>query len=384
MKTIIELFDKDIIYNVYAAAALKPENVVFIFNPGDNKKDVREIITGILKRHTPKTKVYFKNSNTGSVNEIVSTLKRISTEFPECAVELTGGGEEALFAAGIFYAEKKGEIFSFNPATGKYKVISGDIKIPPEKKLPDFSIDDFALMAGGSCSGHGHFNSDLSFGELEKISEKIWNVFLYYQDEWHSFVSFLQKVTREPDGISSKLSYTVPDDGCNAEIMTAINNTGAFDKLSFGKTTVSFKYKSFEIKRLLNDFGVWLELHLYSVAKKSGEFNNVEMSVILDWNGIEGEADNVTNEIDVMITRGAKVLFISCKAGNVSAAAMNEIVTLTGRFGGGVAKAVLAVCANISKTSPKLYKRARELGIYVIELDDLKRGNLLEIFRELL
>lgn len=384
MRTIIELFDKDVIHNVYAAAALKPENVVYICHSGDNKKENREIIEKILKKHTPQTKVFFKTADMANFRDVLGILKRIITEFPECAIELTGGSDIALFASGILYEQKGIEVFSFNPETGKYNVFAGSFSVPPSDRLPDFSIDDFAVMAGGCCSGHGHFDSDESFDELEKVIENVWNVFLDYREVWHAQTTWFQKITREPDGISKKLDYNVPETGCDIELMVALKKAGAFEKLSWSKGTVSFRYKSFDIKRMLNDYGIWLELHIYAIARKSGEFNNVEMSVILDWNGIENEADNVTNEIDVMITRGAKALFISCKAGAVSAPAMNEIVTLTERFGGGIAKAVLAVANNLSKESPKLYKRATELGITVIELDDLKRGNLLDILRELL
>ena len=38
----------------------------------------------------------------------------------------------------------------------------------------------------------------------------------------------------------------------------------------------------------------------------------------IDWNGIFPEADNVQNEIDVILRKGHSVVFISCKMTDLS------------------------------------------------------------------
>ena len=147
---------------------------------------------------------------------------------------------------------------------------------------------------------------------------------------------------------------------------------------------VSFRYKNETIKKLLNDFGVWLELFIYKKALDSNKFDNVDMSVIFDWNNVENEREDVLNEIDVMITKGATPVFVSCKSGSVSTSALNEIKTLTERFGGNYAKAVLVTAEEFSKYSPKTYRRALEMGIKVIELEDLCRENPASIIERII
>ena len=70
--------------------------------------------------------------------------------------------------------------------------------------------------------------------------------------------------------------------------------------------------------------GIWLELYTYLTAKKSGAFDDVQISVVVDWDG-KPEANNLLNEIDVTATRGLRPLFVSCKIGTLNPAHINEI-----------------------------------------------------------
>ena len=157
--------------------------------------------------------------------------------------------------------------------------------------------------------------------------------------------------------------------------MKRLEEQGIIRNFKLSGDEISFGYKNETIKKLLNDFGVWLELFIYKNALDSNKFDNVDMSVIFDWNQVENEREDVLNEIDVVVTKGVTPVFISCKSGNVSTSALNEIKTLAERFGGNYAKSVLVTAEQLSLLSPKTYRRALEMGISVIEPDDLSREN---------
>ncbi len=57
-----------------------------------------------------------------------------------------------------------------------------------------------------------------------------------------------------------------------------------------------------------------LELYVYKACVDTGAFDDVSASVVVDWEGDNLQGD-VSNELDVVATRGVTPLFISCKTG---------------------------------------------------------------------
>ena len=79
------------------------------------------------------------------------------------------------------------------------------------------------------------------------------------------------------------------------------------------------------------------------------------------------------NEIDVMATRGVVPLFISCKVSDVKTEALNELAILRDRFGGKGAKAAIV---STGRCNAAARHRAAQLGIAVIDRDELETGKL--------
>jgi len=88
----------------------------------------------------------------------------------------------------------------------------------------------------------------------------------------------------------------------------------------------------------------------------------------------------VTNEIDVMGTKGVSAYFISCKTCDVKTEALNELAILRDRFGGNMAKAAIVTA---EPGGAPMRRRAEELDITVIDLHDLKEENLQSILEGL-
>ena len=57
---------------------------------------------------------------------------------------------------------------------------------------------------------------------------------------------------------------------------------------------------------------------------------------------------------------------------------LNEIETLTGRFGTRYAVPVLVTPGNLEREAPGVFRRALEMGIFVIDGDDLPREAFLQ------
>lgn len=141
---------------------------------------------------------------------------------------------------------------------------------------------------------------------------------------------------------------------------------------------VHYRYKNEMYQRLLSDTGVWLELYTYYTAKSSGLFDDVQTSVIIDWDGREKENYNTINEIDDILVKGIVPLFVSCKMGVPSVLAVTEIEMLARRFGGALAKPVLVTASRVSELAPFTAARARDMGVTILEIQQMDDRNFLE------
>ena len=115
-----------------------------------------------------------------------------------------------------------------------------------------------------------------------------------------------------------------------------------------------------------------LETYVYKACLDTGIFDDVRLSVIVDWEG-ENKADSVSNELDVMCCRGVVPLFISCKTCEIRTEALNELAVLRDRFGGQMARAAIVTA---ERANVRARSRASELNIHVIDLLDLEADKL--------
>ena len=125
---------------------------------------------------------------------------------------------------------------------------------------------------------------------------------------------------------------------------------------------------------------ITLELYVYKACLDSGLFDDVRTSAVVDWNGDEKDSP-VSNELDVMCTRGITPVFISCKTCMIRTEALNELAVLRDRFGGEIARAAI-VTAEAAGAAAR--NRAAELNIRIIDLNDLKKGEIGQSIRRLM
>ncbi len=131
--------------------------------------------------------------------------------------------------------------------------------------------------------------------------------------------------------------------------------------------SVKFRFLNEHYRVFLRDVGSVLELYVYRSCLELGIFDDVRLSTIVDWEGVSGR-NAVSNELDVACTKGVEPLFISCKTCDVKTEALNELAILRDRFGGQMAKAIIVTA---ERGSAAMRNRATELGVAVIDLNDL-------------
>ena len=136
----------------------------------------------------------------------------------------------------------------------------------------------------------------------------------------------------------------------------------------------AFRFRDTNVRAWLRDVGSVLELYAYKACIDSGIFNDVISSAVVRWDDVLGHG-SVSNEIDVMAARGVVPLFLSCKACDIKTEALNELAILRDRFGGKGAKAAIVSTETCNAAARH---RAAQLGIAVIDLEELKSGQLVQ------
>lgn len=390
MKVLIELFDTEQIFNYIATLVYKPEKVYFV---GDG-----EIMGGNCRRKAEKL-ARMKNINTeflyrfvnpdnfpllrSKIAEIIEDEKKLGNE---CVIDVTGGRDLALVAAGYLMSLGT-EIIRYDPKSKLFRNLSNGETNPADIKL---SCEEIITVAGGTIYSNTH---SLSFSDKEwEIIDKIIRLYFKKRDVWTKFVKYLQRISKkEGEKVGDRLFIEAPAvlkaDGktfsADTEIMSELEKTGAISDFGFSRKNnrLEFKYKSPEIANLLVNEGVWLELIIYLTVKKSDVFTDSDTGVKFIWDIPDGNSslsrllseNTPRNEVDVMAVRGIKPIFISCKTRAPINEDLNELFAIREHFGGELACAVLATTKHVEIESP-IYERARAMGIEIIHEHDLDFG----------
>lgn len=384
--TIIEIYDDEQIFNVISSTALKPARVVFIGEKKLSKQRVQRKIRGYFADRGQSICIEFIPANIYDCSETIAVLEETVKKYPDCVIDVTGGRDLVLLAVGMYCNGNDVPLLRYNKASNALLNIRG-CSFTGELLFTQYiTPKQFIILAGGSMAGHGHVDPAALLPETFDDIENAWLTFLTHRKEWHMQVYYLQAASRTPDGesngslsVTAPLVIETPRSGslrCNSMIMHHLNLLGFIKGTKITGESITFEYKNTDIKRCMTDAGGWLEIYMYKMAKDSGVFDSVDMSVVVDWNGNVHEQYDPLNEIDVVLVKGITPILMSCKAGAFNARDLNELRALANRFCGNNAIAVFVTTDEMMKNSPCLFRRAVEFGIEVIEHNDLVNGSL--------
>ena len=383
MSTIVELYDKEPVENVLSACIFKPDLVVYLCDVKDNTLRKEHAVYRFFNSRGLDCKARFYYIDTTDVAMINRLLHAIRKDYPDCVFDCSGGKDLVLIAAGIFCAENRVPAYYIDIASGKFINLFGCEDLQAAFYMPELRAEDIFALAGARLAGNGHFDDGELDAELEEDVLGLWSAILQDQRGWHQTAGFLQAAgAHQPEtqlGVRAKAEIRV-----NAQ-MTAyadeaflrkLEELGLLIHLRFYAGRVEFTYKSALIRRCLQNHGIWLELFAYVAAKRSGLFCDVRTSVLVDWDGSEHGTRSTRNEVDVLAVHHITPVFISCKMGAPTPLALSEIKIISEKFGGERTKTVLLTATDVEKKSPAVAQRARDLGIYLLDVRKMDHGDL--------
>lgn len=381
MQTLIELYDERPLENVLGVEVFRPARVVYIC-PDDfnNEKRVRAKLTAYFQHRGLTPELSFVRARVYESEAMLTLFRGIVRQYPDCAMDITGGTDAVLFAAGLLCAEASIPVFTYSRRRNCFYNIRSAAFAEELPCTVAYTVGDCFLMAGGSMRA-GRVDNAILSGYLRDV-EPFFRLYLAHRRGWTRTVTYMQRIS--PAAGDGSYSLTVKGDyrvkgergsriEAPVEALRAMAEIGFLQELRIvPEESVSFRFRDGQIRAWLRDVGSVLELYVYKACLDTGLFQDVRTSAVVDWEG-DDRSRAVSNELDVMCTRGVTPVFISCKTCDVKTEALNELAILRDRFGGKIARAAI-VTAEHGGTAMR--NRASELGIMVIDLNDLTAGRI--------
>ena len=381
MKTLIELYDERSIENVIGPETFRPEKIVYMCPEEVVRDKVRqEGLRRFFAHRGLEAQLEFVACSKYKTDSIYNQFKQIATNNGDCAMDVTGGSDAALFAAGQYCNESGMPTFTYSRKRNKfYNISNADFAHDVECAL-EYNVEDFFMMAGGTLR-KGRVDNNI-LGEYMDKYDEFFDVFEKNRRHWARDISFMQRISRS----DYEGNYSLDVEGsyeqkgehggrikANEPWLHELERIGFIKNLHIETgQSVKFTFADDQIRSWLRDVGSVLELYMYKTCKDTGIFRDVISSAIVDWDGTNTK-DSISNEIDVVATRGVVPLFISCKATEVKTEAINELAILRDRFGGKGAKATIVSTENCNAAARH---RAAQMGIVVIDKEEIENGTV--------
>ena len=290
MKILIELYDKEPIYNYLAACVFTPDRVYFVGNSETSDKKCRlktekfARLTGIDAefRYISVESVCFDGIRS-AIEKIIDAEKKDGNK---CIIDVTGGSDLALVAAGSLIGKCE-DIVRYDNNSGDFRMLSCNETRTVNLGIP---CEAFIAAAGGTVYEK---TRSMNFTDKEwQIIRRIISVFFGNCDNWTKFVKYLQRVSKKEGGkIGDSLFIDAPlsvaeggkNYSCNKEILSELEKCGAVKNIKYTEGRVEFAYASAEFAVLLANEGVWLELSVYLTAKDMPEVFDAQTGVKFVW-----------------------------------------------------------------------------------------------------
>lgn len=151
MKTLIELYDERPLKNVLSTEVFSPERTVFICPP-EVGRDARlqQKLREYFAHRGVQAELEFVTASLLDASAVAKHLREVVARYPDCALDIAGGTDAALFAAGLLCANVDIPVFTYSRKRNTFFDIRGAAfarDLPCQVRL---RVEDCFLMAGGA------------------------------------------------------------------------------------------------------------------------------------------------------------------------------------------------------------------------------------------
>lgn len=378
--TLIELFDWEHMENIVACLRLQPEEAVFLGDEEQMQPFLKRY-EELLRNKGIRTKIRPEDVDLNNAQNITRKLLNVIESRGQCVIDITGGDERLVMAAGAALAllppqqRKKVAVQRFDMPDGEAKDYDGDGKILPGK-MTSLTAGELIALHGGTIypstmqPAVSYCPADVDF---------LWQILKSDPRGWNKLISTLRELEK-PFNDERTEFYIRGDVQKFQEKWETLEPL--FEKLLSKKIIVKtgndeelrYRYNETLLQHCLLKEGNLLEVKTLLEARGIREkgrayFDDCMMSVNIDWDGKVSKnprkSSGTHNEIDVILTRGMKALFVSCKNGDVGDGEMYKLCAVAEEFGSPYARKMLVVAE--LENEEALTQRAKDMGVYLVK-----------------
>ena len=172
----------------------RPQRVVYLCPTEVAQSRERQGRIGDFFRHRGwNPELVFVETSLYKADRILRQLLTISEKYPDCALDVTGGSDPELFAAGLFAARANVSVFTYSRKKNRFYNISG---AEFAENLPcdiQYSVKDFFSMAGGTLLP-GRVDNTILKEYLTDI-DPFFNCFLRFRRDWTNIITYMQRIS---------------------------------------------------------------------------------------------------------------------------------------------------------------------------------------------
>ena len=362
---LVELYDRHVLEkNVYQAFVSDCDEILFLSLTkisNNDKLSLRHFITDEVP-HIQR--VIFRQL---SLEQLADQLDYCLAGYDKILLDVFGG--DSLLALSLYQygLDRHLPIVAMDVERGKqYKWVAGQLE-KEDLDIPTLSIQQLIALRGGKM-----LKSKRPVHSVEQIAaiKKLASSAIANPSHWYQVTQFFSLAkTNDLHAETKKILenngkyYHYPE-----SLIPLLVEAGMLCIESEDKKRVAYSFPSQEAQVFCRNKGHILEVYLYLLALESQLFDECMIGGEIDWNGIFPEADNVQNEIDVILRKGRSITFISCKMTDLSVEAINELEVYANHFAG---ESCLKLIVCTGKINPVYANRCQEYGVLVIRSEQI-------------
>ena len=362
---LVELYDRHVLEkNVYQAFVSDCDEILFLSLTKISNEEKVSLRQFILEEVPHIQRVTFRQL---SLEQLTDQLDYCLAGYDQVLLDVFGG--DSLLALSLYQygLDRDLPIVAMDVERGKqYKWVAGQLE-KEDLDIPTLSIQQLIALRGGKMlKSKRPIHSVQQIAAIKKLaSSAIANPSHWYQVTQFFSLAKTNDLHAETEKIleNNGKYYHYPE-----SLIPLLVEAGMLCMESEDKKRVAYSFPSQEAQVFCRNKGHILEVYLYLLALESQLFDECMIGGEIDWNGIFPEADNVQNEIDVILRKGRSITFISCKMTDLSVEAINELEVYANHFAG---ESCLKLIVCTGKINPAYANRCQEYGVLVIRSEQI-------------
>ena len=388
--TVIECYSRVHIDNLATCLRVKADKLIILGDLAQMKEPAARY-EQILRDRGLATEIVLYDVQEQSAFAICSLLQRLVQQERDCIIDLTGGDETVILAAGAALARLPEDLRS-RVQVQKYLHTKGQVLdcIDPSRSLAGQYIrlrveEQIRLYGGTLCESAEPAEKNCRARDLNSLWELVcaapreWNrrIGLLRELESHSVSEKKNHIYLDLRGLHSEIRELHSKEAQARQLLSEMDRCGVIEDRS-SRSCLCYTYRSDLLRQGTKKEGNALELKTLLESREIREngalfFHDSRMGVTIDWDGLRHtQADGIhdtRNEIDVLLLHGTVPLFISCKNGHVDENELYKLHTVATRFGGPYARKILIATDLDGKSDAArraLSQRAEDMRIRLV------------------